>query len=198
MPFAGFYGFPSSRWPSCVFLGFLGLLAVLHGVLDSNVKLCAFCCQWTRQGGDWQTKWSVPWFNCDESLTLRGLNSNPGRFRFVFILSLFRLENHVCLSHGVIFLARSGGDILYGALAIGVVPGCNSILNSMALSGGIPGNSSRKTSKNSQTTWISSSLLSTTWCKEALMRAITGRCRVTLPCMSEYRWTNLAATSKTT
>jgi hypothetical protein len=28
------------------------LLAVLHGVLDSNFKLCSFCCQWTHQGGD--------------------------------------------------------------------------------------------------------------------------------------------------
>jgi hypothetical protein len=29
------------------------------------------------------------------------LNSNPGLFCFVFLLSLFRLENHVCLSRGV-------------------------------------------------------------------------------------------------
>jgi hypothetical protein len=29
------------------------------------------------------------------------LNSNPGQFHFVFLLPLFRLENHVCLSHGV-------------------------------------------------------------------------------------------------
>jgi hypothetical protein len=42
MPFVGFCGFPSSRWPSWTFLGFLSLLAVLHGVLDSNFKLCAF------------------------------------------------------------------------------------------------------------------------------------------------------------
>jgi hypothetical protein len=28
------------------------LLAVLHGVLDSNFKLCAFCCQWTHQRED--------------------------------------------------------------------------------------------------------------------------------------------------
>jgi hypothetical protein len=40
-------------------------------------------------------------FDCDESLTWRGLNSKTGRFRFVFLLPLFRLENHVCLSHGV-------------------------------------------------------------------------------------------------
>jgi hypothetical protein len=29
------------------------------------------------------------------------LNSNPGQFCFVFLLSLFHLENHVCLSRGV-------------------------------------------------------------------------------------------------
>jgi hypothetical protein len=32
---------------------------------------------------------------------LASLNLNPGHFRFVFLLSLFRLENHVCLSRGV-------------------------------------------------------------------------------------------------
>jgi hypothetical protein len=31
----------------------------------------------------------------------RGLNSNLGQFCFVFLLSWFRLENHICLSHGV-------------------------------------------------------------------------------------------------
>jgi hypothetical protein len=34
-------------------------------------------------------------------LTWRGLNSNPGQFCFVFLLSLFRSENRVCLSRGV-------------------------------------------------------------------------------------------------
>jgi hypothetical protein len=29
------------------------------------------------------------------------LNSNPGQFYFVFLLSLFRSENRVCLSRGV-------------------------------------------------------------------------------------------------
>jgi hypothetical protein len=28
----------------------------------------------------WETKWSVPWFDCDESLTWWGLNSNPRYF----------------------------------------------------------------------------------------------------------------------
>jgi hypothetical protein len=40
--FVGFCGFPSSRWPYWAFLGFLGPLAVLHGILDLNFKLCAF------------------------------------------------------------------------------------------------------------------------------------------------------------
>jgi hypothetical protein len=56
------------------------LLAVFHGVLYSKFKLCDFCCQYTHQGGYWETKWSVPWFECDESLTWHGLNSNPGHF----------------------------------------------------------------------------------------------------------------------
>jgi hypothetical protein len=34
-------------------------------------------------------------------LTWRGLNSNLGQFYFVFLLSLFHLENRVCLSRGV-------------------------------------------------------------------------------------------------
>jgi hypothetical protein len=38
-----------------------------------------------------ETKWSVSWFDCDESLTWRGLNSNPGHFgSFTFIFVLFR------------------------------------------------------------------------------------------------------------
>jgi hypothetical protein len=42
LPFVGFYDLPSSRWPSWAFLGFLGLLVVLHGILDLNFKLYAF------------------------------------------------------------------------------------------------------------------------------------------------------------
>jgi hypothetical protein len=42
VPFVGFCSFPSSRRLLWAFLGFLGLLAMLHGVLDSNFKLCAF------------------------------------------------------------------------------------------------------------------------------------------------------------
>jgi hypothetical protein len=42
LPFVGFCGFPSSRWPFWAFLAFLGLLVVLHEVLDSNFKLYSF------------------------------------------------------------------------------------------------------------------------------------------------------------
>jgi hypothetical protein len=42
---------------------------------------------WSRR---WQTKWLVPWFDCDESLTCRGLNPNRGHFGcFTFIFILF-------------------------------------------------------------------------------------------------------------
>jgi hypothetical protein len=57
-------------------------------VLDSKFKLYAFCYQCTYQGGDCEPKWSVPWFDCDESLTYRGLNSNPvyfGCFTLLFM-----------------------------------------------------------------------------------------------------------------
>jgi hypothetical protein len=38
----------------------------------------------------WETKWSVPCFVCDESLTWRGLNSNLGHFGyFTFIFVSF-------------------------------------------------------------------------------------------------------------
>jgi hypothetical protein len=30
--------------------------------------------------GSCETKWSVSWFDCDESLTCQGLNSNPEHF----------------------------------------------------------------------------------------------------------------------
>jgi hypothetical protein len=51
-------------------------------VLDLKFKLCAFCVQCTHQGGDWETKWSVPCSDCDERLTCRGLNLNLGYFSF--------------------------------------------------------------------------------------------------------------------
>jgi hypothetical protein len=43
--------------------------------------------QWCMQFCFWETKWSVLSLICEESLTSRGLNSNPGRFSsFTFIL----------------------------------------------------------------------------------------------------------------
>jgi hypothetical protein len=51
-----------------------------------EIQTLCFSCQWTHQEGDWETKWSVPWFDCDESLTCRGLNLNPRHFvSFTFI-----------------------------------------------------------------------------------------------------------------
>jgi hypothetical protein len=47
---------------------------------------------------------------------------------------------------------NSSTDILYGRLEIGAVPGKRSMTNSTSVSGGIPGNSSKKTSKKSLTT----------------------------------------------
>src|ERR1043165_5359495 len=51
---------------------------------------------------------------------------------------------------------NSSGHILYGCREIGCVPGSSSITNSIARMGGIPGNSSGKTSGNSQTTLTTS------------------------------------------
>jgi hypothetical protein len=47
-----------------------------------------------------EIKWSVPWFDCVESLTYRGLNSNP-RYFGCFTLLYVHVENHVYLSRGV-------------------------------------------------------------------------------------------------
>src|SRR3954467_657426 len=52
--------------------------------------------------------------------------------------------------------ANSCGDILYGRLEIGAMPGIRSTMNSTHLSGGIPDSSSGKTSEKSRTTGISS------------------------------------------
>jgi hypothetical protein len=38
---------------------------------------------------------------CDESLTWRGLNLNPGYVWLLYLSPMVRLENRVCLSHGV-------------------------------------------------------------------------------------------------
>jgi hypothetical protein len=47
---------------------------------------------------------------------------------------------------------NSSMDIMYGRLEIGAAPGKRSMTNSTSLSGGIPGNSSGKTSRKSLTT----------------------------------------------
>jgi hypothetical protein len=53
-----------------------GLLVVLHGVLDSNFKLCGFVVNGLIKGEI--EKPSCPLLGlCDESLTWQGLNSNP-------------------------------------------------------------------------------------------------------------------------
>jgi hypothetical protein len=82
---------------SCIF----GSSSCASWGLRFKLQTLCFYCQWTHEGKDWETKWSVSWFDCDESLTWQGLNLNPGRFHFIFLLSLFRLENHVYLSHDV-------------------------------------------------------------------------------------------------
>jgi hypothetical protein len=80
------------------FFWLFGFLVVLHGVLDLNFKLHIFCYQWTHQGGDWETKWSVSWFDCDESLTWRGLNSNPGCFIYFTFIFVSCEESHLLVS----------------------------------------------------------------------------------------------------
>jgi hypothetical protein len=81
---------------------------------------------------------------------------------------------------------------------MGEVPGYNSILNTMSLSGVIPGRSSGKTSENSHTMGIPSILFATVWCMDALRRMMTGRCRVTLPYIEESMQTNHLAISRIT
>jgi hypothetical protein len=80
------------------FLGFLGLLAVLHGVFDSNFKLCSFVVNGLIKGEIEKPSGRV---DCDESLTWQCLNSNPEQVPFVFLVPLFHLENCVCLSRDV-------------------------------------------------------------------------------------------------
>jgi hypothetical protein len=49
---------------------------------------------------------------------------------------------------------NSSTDILYGRLKVGAAPGKGPMINSTSLYGGITGNSSRKTSGKSLTTWM--------------------------------------------
>jgi hypothetical protein len=99
VPLVCFCSFPSSKWPSWVFLSFLGLLAVLHGVLDSSLKLYAFVVSGLIKG-----KIEKP---SDQFLGLIVMSHSLGEVwiriwdSFVFLLSLFHLENRVCFSRGV-------------------------------------------------------------------------------------------------
>jgi hypothetical protein len=43
-------------------------------------------------------EWSVPWFDCDESLTWRGLNSNPKRFSSFTIILVSFGESYLLIS----------------------------------------------------------------------------------------------------
>jgi DNA-binding transcriptional regulator of glucitol operon len=54
--------------------------------IEFELQTLFFCCQWTHQDRDWETKWSVFWFDCDESLTCRGLNSHSRHFGSFFYL----------------------------------------------------------------------------------------------------------------
>jgi hypothetical protein len=68
--------------------------------------------------------------------------------------------------------ANSLGCMQYDLLEIGVVPGFNSMTNSISLSGGNPGKSSRNTSRNSHATRILCT--SCTIASKALLVALTG------------------------
>jgi hypothetical protein len=71
------------------FSWFFGLLDVLHGVLNLNFKLCAFCCQWTHQGEIEKPSGQYIGLICDESMTCQGLNLNPGHFGGSTTIHLF-------------------------------------------------------------------------------------------------------------
>jgi hypothetical protein len=74
-----------------IFLSFslsFGLLAMVHRVLDSKFKFCTFLLSLYSSRGRLRNQVAVPWFDCDESLTCRGLNSNLkhfGCFTFIFV-----------------------------------------------------------------------------------------------------------------
>jgi hypothetical protein len=62
-----------------LFLTF-GLLAVPHGILDSNFKLCAFVINGLITGEIEKTSGQYLGLISDESWTCHGLNLNPGHF----------------------------------------------------------------------------------------------------------------------
>jgi hypothetical protein len=75
-----------------------GLLAVFHGLLDSNFKPCAFVVNVLINEEIEKSSGHYLGLICDESLTCRDLNSNPGYFgSFTFIFVLFT-ESHLLVS----------------------------------------------------------------------------------------------------
>jgi hypothetical protein len=75
-----------------------GLLAVLHGVLNSKFKLCVFVINGLIKGEIEKLCGQYIDLICDESLTCRGLNLNPGHFgSFTFILCFVWRIMFVCL-----------------------------------------------------------------------------------------------------
>jgi hypothetical protein len=74
------------------------LLAVLLGVLDSNFKLCAFVINELVKGEIHKPSGQYLGLICDESLTCRCLNLNPGHFAsFTFIFVSF-VESYLLVS----------------------------------------------------------------------------------------------------
>jgi hypothetical protein len=90
---------------------------------------------------------------------------------------------------------NSAGGILYGLLEMGVVPGYNSMANSISLSGGIPSNSFGKTSGYSQTTGILSTGDSIMVRAQEWVQPWLGRYKVISPQIGECISMALAATS---
>jgi hypothetical protein len=91
--------------------------------------------------------------------------------------------------------ANSAGGILYGLLEIGAVDSCNSMANSISLSGGVPGNSSGNTSGYSEATGILSKGDSTMVRAQEWVQPWLGRYKVSSPQTGECISMALAATS---
>jgi hypothetical protein len=99
VPFVGFCGFPSSRWPSWAFLIFWSSSCTSWD-LGSELQTLCLCCQWTHQGGDWETS--------GQFLGLIVMSHWLGKVwiwiwdsSVVLHLSFVHLENRVFLSCGV-------------------------------------------------------------------------------------------------
>jgi hypothetical protein len=92
-------------------------------------------------------------------------------------------------------LANSMGVILYSHLEICVIPGCSSMVNSTCQCGGMLGKSSRNTSKNSQTTWISSSFYTVIWYTEDGATKDSDSWSATMPWTGESKCITRAAVS---